>query len=172
MNEFMWWATVLTYWVVVALCFAAFSVERQWRRSWGILTAVFAIFAFNKQHDLSGVVTRFFRRAAVQEHWYGYRRIFQTIVLLGIISVGLTVFFVLEKWARRARWSVHQRSVLGIAIYLFGFATARAVSLHAIDSLLYRDIGGMKLNWVFELGGLLLGGGFIAASIIQWRRAR
>jgi hypothetical protein len=44
---------------------------------------------------------------------------------------------------------------LGI-VFLTGFAFIRAVSLHFIDILLYRRIGGIQMNWVVELGGIAL----------------
>jgi hypothetical protein len=166
MTDVMWWITVLVYWAVVSLCLVAVKFDTH-KLPWKISMVAFAVLAINKQHNLTGLITKTVRGAAVHQHWYGRRTGFQVFILLGIGIAFVAIFVALQTYMIRLRWSPSQRAVSAVAIYLTGFATARAVSLHAIDALLYQSVLGIKLNWVFELGGLVIAAAFIAGNFVR-----
>ena len=51
---------------------------------------------------------------------------------------------------------------LGVAlvgiVFLCCFVAIRASSFHHVDRLLGADLGGLKINWIMELGGIVLVG--------------
>ena len=161
----MWWVTVVAYWVVVVLSvWAAKRSERS--RPWVVVTIGYAVLAINKQHDLTGLVTRLFRSEAWNEGWYGERGEMQLLSILGVCLVAGGIAVVLFFKLHRLRWTPPQRIALVAMVYLAGFALIRAISLHAVDVLLFKRFGVVRLNWVFELSGLLIAGiGALSASL-------
>jgi hypothetical protein len=39
-------------------------------------------------------------------------------------------------------------------MFVLGFVIIRAASFHHVDALLAARLGGMKWNWILELGGI------------------
>ncbi|MEZ4866511.1 MAG: hypothetical protein R3C14_34650 [Caldilineaceae bacterium] len=112
------------------------------------------LLGLNKLTNFLSWFTTTGRIMAWQEGWYDVRRTFQYDLIVGIIIVALLLFGVLLFWLRQAlrtQW-LTLLSVLALAV----FVIIRAVSLHAIDALLSRQLLGWRVNWLIELGLLLL----------------
>ncbi len=43
-------------------------------------------------------------------------------------------------------------------LFILGFVLIRASSFHNVDVLLSARLGGVKWNWIFELGGIAVVG--------------
>jgi hypothetical protein len=167
---FMKWVTVAVYWGVAGLYVLA-GKRLHLGKPWLGLGVAYIILTLNKMADLSGMITRYLRREAVDAGWYGGRAELQIQVMLGIAIASLLVFIVLLLWTVYRKWTGAQRIGLLMLFYLAGFAMLRSVSLHAFDALLYRPRHGVRLNWVFELFGLFVAGLTVGLVIFLKNRA-
>jgi MFS family permease len=101
---------------------------------------------------------------------YQSRRVVQAvfIVALGVISAAaLAVLYVRGRYAHRGTFI----ALVGAAL-LISFIVMRAVSFHHVDVLIGSTFLGMRWNWIFEIGGILLvmyGNRIRAASITDAR---
>jgi hypothetical protein len=149
----MGWITVLAYGLTAALCGRCarqLSAPVFW---WGITVAL-VLLGLNKQLDLQTWFTQLGRDMARRDGWYGQRHHYQVafIAVMGGVFLAAVVTIAL---ALRGQWLAYLRVWGGMALLLF-FIVVRAASFHHVDALLISDIGGMRLNWVFELGALAL----------------
>jgi hypothetical protein len=147
------WVTVLAYGLAAVSCFRCarhLPAPVFW---WGI-TAALVFLGLNKQLDLQTWFTQMARDMAKRDGWYEQRRHYQVefIAVMGGLFVAIAVAVAL---ALRGHWRAYLKVWGGMALLLF-FIVVRAASFHHVDSLLMSDLGGMKLNWVFELGALAL----------------
>ncbi len=158
MIAVMKWATVIGYWGTAVIC--ALHVFRQNQpvpkiksgRFWRGAAVGMFLLGVNKQGDLTGLLTNAIRGAAWRDNWFFARHTLQLAAIAGGIAIAFILFFILAWLLRPKRWP-QWLALLGI-VYLTGFALVRAVSLHAIDYILYASVSGIQLNWIFELGGI------------------
>ena len=162
----MGWATVVVYFIVALLCFKAaavsLSVEEKHIKSvkifWSVLFLFLIFLGINKQLDLQSLVTQIGKDMAISQGWYKDRRMVQFIfiIFIGVFGVtGLTMLII-----------IYRHTYLGIKIaltgclFLFGFILVRASSFHHMDEFINFQLAGVKMNWLFELGGLsIIAGG-------------
>lgn len=164
------WLTVALY---AAAAWATWRVLRDWdmlppvvaRREkwfWHMLFLGLVMLGINKQLDLQSALTEIGRMLADQQGWYENRRQVQVAFIVGIGLMGGTVFAATLNliWGAPAAtlWAL-----LGSAGLML-FVVIRAASFHHIDEMLGRDISGLRINWMLEMGMLLV----IIAS--AWRR--
>ncbi|MGN6386576.1 MAG: hypothetical protein ACTHMT_10080 [Verrucomicrobiota bacterium] len=152
------WVTVVGYFVAGLLAFrAAWKVRHEpgkLRVFWSSLTLVLILLGINKQLDLQTWLTITARRLAVWEGWYGKRRALQFAFIILVTISGVVGF----KWM----WSLVQDQTremwwaLAGLFFLMVFVVIRAASFHHVDQFLKYDIGGFRLNWIFELGGICM----------------
>jgi hypothetical protein len=147
------WVTVLAYGLAAALCFRCarhLPAPVFW---WGI-TAALVFLGLNKQLDLQTWFTQLARDMAKRDGWYEQRRHYQVefIAAMAGLFVAMAVVVAL---ALRGHWRAYLKVWGGMALLLF-FIVVRAASFHHVDGLLMSDLGGMRLNWVLELGALAL----------------
>ncbi len=128
-------------------------VRDRLRSLWLTLAVVLLLLGVNKQLDLQTALTELGRIMARTFGWYGNRRPVQVAFIFLVALVGLTTFRALLVLARGALRNL--RTVLAGTLFVICFVTIRAASFHHVDRLLGRDIGGFKMNWVLELGGIL-----------------
>ncbi len=58
----------------------------------------------------------------------------------------------------KSRWP----AIAGI-LFILGFVLIRAASFHNVDAFLAARLGGMKWNWILELGGIAV----VAAAAVR-----
>ena len=157
----MGWLTVVVYaaaavaslWVWRRGAFPAHLARRE-RRFWLALAVLMALLAVNKQLDLQSFVTAIARCAAIEQGWYDTRRTVQVAFVMGIlavsVTVGLTAALLLMKSLART-WL----ALLGL-ILILGFVAVRALGFHHIDTLIGTTFLFLKVNWIVEIGGILL----------------
>lgn len=154
------WVTVAAYLVAAALAFRMAALptrppQRLPERVFWLLAGLGLTFlAANKQLDLQSLMTATGRCAARMQGWYGDRRSVQVAVILGLVAaaglVGLLTLALL--WRSLGRTLP---AILGL-VAITAFVMVRAVGFHHVDALIGMRLGGLRLNWVFELGAIAL----------------
>jgi hypothetical protein len=173
------WLTVGAYLTGAALClWAAWKARREgdasvegrsvamafWRADaplhrrlsalWTFLALILLFLGINKQLDLQSAVTEMGRMIAWNEGWYDDRRTVQAWFVAVVTAVGLVMLYGLLRLTRGALSRV-RIAVLGMGCLLC-FVVVRAASFHYVDKLLGLRLGGLRINWILEGGGIAL----------------
>jgi hypothetical protein len=163
------WLTVLLYtaaaasvWVLLKQVDFTRGEREQW--VWRGMLVGLILLGINKQLDLQSALTELGRIIARHQGWYHNRAQFQEAFIAGTGILGLTLLAALVSLAWGA--PVATLSALAGGFVLLVFVMARAVSFHHIDRLLSLDLGGVKYNWIMEMGALV----WILASAALRRR--
>ena len=166
---------IVGYLAAAATAFLAGRRERQrisaqpylWPTFWYATAVLFLVMAIGRAGNVAELAVDIGRRQAVAEGWYDDRRRYQAMAVASVAAVWFVVVLV-------ALWRVpeRRRRYLPMAIVSFTlvcFAGVRLVSLHQVDSLLYRrGISGVELGAIIEDALLVLA---IAMTFWQPRRA-
>jgi hypothetical protein len=134
------------------------------RALWLGLATVLLLLGINKQLDIQTAFTEALRGLAIDQGWYDIRRPIQVAFILLVAVIGLLTFRAVMLLARGELRGLSM--VLGGVVFIICFVIIRAASFHHIDRLLGSDIGGFRLNWIIELGGIL----FIAVGAYRYTR--
>jgi hypothetical protein len=121
-------------------------------RFWLALAVLMLALGVNKQLDLQSLVTQIGRDVISAWGLYSERRELQFgfIVAVAMTCAGaLGAFF----WAARRTLKRRWPAIAGI-LFIMGFVVIRAASFHNVDAFLAARLGGMKWNWILELGGI------------------
>lgn len=166
------WLTVLLYGAAAWLCWqvlrgaaaSALSMTSDERWVWRVLFGAMVLLGVNKQLDLQSALTEMGRIVAEREGWYAERHRIQQAFVAGLAIVGLTLLVALAFLA----WGSPSPTLLAMAgaVALMTFVLIRAASMHRVDALLGHSVAGLRVNWILEMGALLV----IAGS--AWRRRR
>jgi hypothetical protein len=119
---------------------------------WLILSGLLLALGINKQLDLQSLVTQIGRDLAKAWGLYSDRRELQLGFIAAVVLVCAATAAALLWLARRTlrrRWP----AVLGMS-FILGFVVIRAASFHNIDAFLGTRLGGLRWNWILELGGI------------------
>ena len=152
---FVGWFTVLAYFGAAYLCWRAAgnsAHRRKVRWFWNGLAVLLILLGINKQLDLQTELTFIGRDFAKATGWYEDRRIVQTIFIL-LIAFGGTLFTAALFWIYRFELRRLWPALAGFG-FLTGFIVIRAASFHHVDQFLHFAPGGLKMNWILELGGI------------------
>jgi hypothetical protein len=132
---------------------AKLPIQDRLRTLWLGLALVLLLLGINKQLDLQTALTEVGRMMARSGGWYGVRRAVQVVFILGVAAGGWWLF---RSVLLLARGNLPQmRTVLLGTVSLICFVTIRAASFHHIDHLLGVHLGGVKVNALLELGGIV-----------------
>lgn len=159
----MGWMTVFGYLLAFILCSYRFRVVLRMNDAfprvralllWSGLAVILLALGVNKQLDLQTWMTAVGRALAREQGWYEQRRFVQVVFVICITVIlfgGWTMITLhLPQASRRARIAL-----IGM-FFLTAFVVTRAASFHHFDVLLKMDLSGAKLNWILELGGILI----------------
>lgn len=149
---------VAGYVVVAMLMLVARTRERRrvgddngvWPAFWIVTCAFLLAMAVGRAVDAGDLVSSLGRSAAEERGWYTSRRPVQAAVVGGVGLVWLVVVSV-------ALWRTPERRrrylpVGLMVVTLAAFAAVRVVSLHQVDSLLYRThVAGVRIATLAEL---------------------
>jgi hypothetical protein len=130
----------------------ALPARERLRTLWRGLAIVLLLLGINKQLDLQTALTEMGRILARSEGWYAVRRPVQLAFIAFVALFGLATFRAVLLLAAGELRSL--RAVLAGTVFIIVFVTIRAASFHHIDRLLGTDIGGFRMNWIVEVGGL------------------
>jgi len=123
---------------------------------WKGLAIGLLLLGINKQLDLQTALTEFGRIVAHEQGWYDERQQVQIDFIMGVFLVGIWLVFAVLLLAGRNLPRLGL-ALLGI-VFLCCFVAIRASSFHHVDILLGTRVGGLKMNWILELGGIALVG--------------
>jgi hypothetical protein len=156
------WMRTIAYLVVGGLCLLAGRREpngnlSRWRPFWPLTATIFVIMALGRAGGLAEWIIGRFRGEAYEAGWYADRRPLQAAVVIALACAWLLCVLV-ACWRipeRRRRYLPMTVIVLTVGAYV----AVRAVSLHQIDTLLYRrDVSGMRVGTLVEYAVLLIAG--------------
>lgn len=150
----MGWVTVACYLLAALACADAARRTTNPRRFWWALAGVLLALGINKQLDLQSLLTQVARDAAKAQGWYESRRTVQMLFVLLTAAAGLILIVSVMLHART--WKSTQRLALGGTMMIFLFVVIRASSFHHVDYLINHSVLSMKMNWLLEIGGIIL----------------
>lgn len=139
-----------------------------WPRYWFISAVLLAVLAVARASALGDVLGDLGRDQARSSGWYDTRRTVQALVVVAVAAVWAVGVFiaVLRVPPRRRRYLPHVVALSAI----IAFAAIRLVSLHHIDTLLYRrDIASVRVVAIVEL---TLVAGSVALMVLTARITR
>lgn len=151
-----WLTTFLYFATVVQMGRVMRRIDREsyeWK-VWCLLMVCMLALGINKQLDLQTALTEAGRILAVNEGWYEDRREVQKLfiavlggaALSGCIAIAVVAFHMPRS----------TRLALCGLVVLTAFVMIRASSFHHMDILLAMRLNGLKVNWILEIGGILL----------------
>ncbi|WP_435011801.1 hypothetical protein P12x_006035 (plasmid) [Tundrisphaera lichenicola] len=167
------WVTVVAYLLAAAACARAAWREpmpggrRRSRPSgfWLTLSVAMLLLGINKQIDLQTLFTLLGRRILKANGLHQDRRTYQAL-FLGCVAASSLLLLIVSLWLARRSFRHRWLALVGMA-FLMGFVVIRAASFHHVDTLLASQLGGLKWNWILELGGIVV----VAAGAIRVRPA-
>ena len=157
------WITVIVYFIVAVICLkAAFTTiqnnkqttEKSIKTFWIFLTLFLVALGINKQFDFQSLLTQIGRDISVEQGWYKHRRIVQMYFVSMIGTIGIIALTFLIKTYHNTYSSI--KITLAGCITLFVFIVIRASSFHHIELLIDMKLFGIKVNWLLELGSLVI----------------
>jgi hypothetical protein len=171
--SFMGWFTVFAYFItciVSAKVYVAVNYTFRRRRQrqkqlWLAIAIIMLLLCINKQLDLQSLFTHIAKAVFKDLGLYEDRRHYQALFILGILFTGIS----LTAWLIYAYYQViknHLLALIGLG-FLTIFVLIRAASFHHMDQLIGTSILGVKLNWVFELIGIIF---VLINGVTLWRR--
>lgn len=170
----MGWLTVCFYLLAAWLCYrvtvvalrAPASQERAEQWLWYALGGGLLLLGINKQLDLQSAMTEVGRLVATHQGWYESRRAFQAWFIALIGALALVAGVMLALMTRKMPAST--RITATGCLLLLAFVIIRAASFHHADVLISHAAAGLKVNWILEIGSLLI----IGAGAIRRARSR
>lgn len=124
------------------------------RAFWRLLMVAMILLGINKQLDLQSAFTEMGRLLALEQGWYGNRRQVQEAFIFAVPIVGLTALAATAVlvWRSPAPTWWACSGATGLVIFI----AIRATSFHRVDEILGWRLAGLPLNWVLEIGSLLV----------------
>ncbi len=159
----MGWVTAVGYTLAAMLCL---WVAVRWRGAhtagrsrktalfWLVLGIIMFALAVNKQLDLQMWFWQTGKTFAKAHGLYRQRWAIQMASLGGITLGAAGIFFYFARMTEGA-FREYALALFGV-LFTLCFVIIRASSMHHVDMVLGWHVGGVKMNWVFENGGILL----------------
>ncbi len=121
---------------------------------WLVLATVLVALGINKQLDLQSLATQIGRDVVRTRGLYSERRELQVgfIVAVVIVCSGTLATFL---WSARRSLRHRWLALVGM-LFILGFVVIRAASFHHVDAFLAARLGGVRWNWILELGGIIV----------------
>jgi hypothetical protein len=114
---------------------------------------IILLFCISKPLDLQSLFTLIARVVSYELGLYQERRHYQSLFILGILLTGISLIAWLI-YANCLALKNHILALIGLG-FLIIFVLICAVSFHHMDQLIGTSILGVKLNWMFELTGIV-----------------
>lgn len=167
------WAVLALYVFAAGLCLleAAACLKRADRRSaseryfWLGALVLIVLTAAAREFDLAGAVSAAGRCLAINQGWYGERRLVQAAFILVLILVAAVA--ALAVWKAGGMLKRLWLPVSGL-LMLVVFSFARSASDHYLDALVGENLLGVKLAWLLQILAL----GFVIAGALINRRSQ
>lgn len=171
------WLTVAAYALAAVLAWGAclrtrrlVDLPRGSREIWAAVAVLMLMLCLNKQLDLQSLLTDIGRVIARREGWYANRHAAQVhfieaiVIGAGLAALALGLLF-------RRFWTANPLLGVGLVL-LVTFVAVRAISFHRVDIFIGTTVAGVRMNWLFELGGIALVAASAARAYPQARPGR
>jgi hypothetical protein len=194
----MGWVTVVAYFITGWLCLRALRAEKHgpprplfatlaallrvlrkhWPRPplparraalWLLLALLMFALGINKQLDLQSLVTELGKAAAHAGGWYEQRRGVQ-VAFIAIVGLSGMLALAVLWWLTRGQLRDFRITLVGLATILC-YVVIRAASFHHVDILIRSEVLGVRMNWIFELGGIAIMAGGVVLRLRACRAA-
>jgi hypothetical protein len=177
MSDFHWtlgiWLTFLLYGFASVASWRVAEIVRRTigygglreRTFWQLEAILFLALAANAAINGLGGLTALFRATAMDGGWYAGRTPVQTHLIVLLFGAFVVAAAVSLYWAR----SVSRPALLAllVSLLLVTFILVRAVSLHAVDQIIFARILGVTFSSMIEAGGIAT-----LFVLVFWRRAQ
>jgi hypothetical protein len=154
------WFTVALYFSAAVLAGVIVYVRRRElrraeRHLWQVMLLGLLGLGANKQLDLQSALTELGRLWAYDQGWYEHRHKVQKVFILAVALLAVGLGTLMLALIRRMPPATRV-AALG-ACALLGFVLIRASSFHHVDLFIHASFwGGIRGNWLIEVGGLLV----------------
>lgn len=151
------WLTVLAYALCLVLSIAVVTSSARHGREktfWILVAALLAFLGVNKQLDLQSALTATGRCLSQLQGWYTERReiqkhFIQVLLAATVLALALGAYLMRRDLRRNAL------AILGLCV-VSSFVAVRAVGFHRFDAFINSRMLDMRVNFLFELSGLVL----------------
>jgi hypothetical protein len=150
LTTFLYFATVVQMWRVMR------RIDRtsyEWT-AWRLLLVCMLALGINKQLDLQTALTEAGRILAYKQGWYEGRAEVQKMFIAFLCGAAVSGCIAIAVMASHMPGAT--RLALCGLVVLTAFVLIRAASFHHVDVLLGMSTLGLKVNWILEIGGILL----------------
>ena len=151
------WLTLAIYLIAVFCCVRQVRIVKMrggGTKFWIFLAIFLLLLAINKQIDLQSWFMQVAKYTPIANGWYEYKEPIQ-IALISIAVLGILIVGVASRLYLLSSWRHYPLAWLG-AILLFAIILMRAASYPDVDILINRDVLGIKINVILELGAVIL----------------
>lgn len=158
---FFGWFTVLAYLVAAVSCvLCTIRSEQifgqghllQHRLIWGMMALGLFFLGINKQLDIQSWFTAVIKRIARTQGWFDLGQQVQILFIVGLALVSL-VLLMAGIWFFRHVWRQYWLLGLGL-VFIARFVIVRAATFYGVTlPELSRFTGGIRINWILEIGG-------------------
>lgn len=132
--------------------------------AWSLFSVLLWLLAVNKQLDFQTALTEIGRMFARRQGWYEHRAHVQKEFIGALCGFGL-LCVVASGMALRRLGSAVKVAALGMC-FIGVFVLVRASSFHRVDSFLGHRLVHLRMNWILEMGGILV---MLGAALLRVR---
>ena len=168
------WTTVVLYAVAAWTCLVVArrlrsmaktdAVPRRELWAWSLFALLLLLLAVNKQLDFQTALTEIGRILARKHGWYESRAQVQRVFVGGLCGFGLlcviSLWLLLRGLTPPVKMAATGMSFVGV------FVLVRASSFHQVDEFLGRRLVHFRMNWLLEMGGILV---MLVAALLRLR---
>jgi hypothetical protein len=134
------------------------------RSIWLVIAVVLFALAVSTAINAPALATETLRAIAIDDGWYAFRGSAQ-VQLIALSLGALAVLAVVSMyWSRSA--ALPASLALLASMLLIAFIVVRAISLHAIDRIMFARVAGVTISSMTEATGI-----FVILILILWRTA-
>lgn len=170
------WVTVAAYLAAAILCYLNYrkapllapgKAALRLKLFFLLVALLMLALAVNKQLDLQTWLTQTGKDLAKEQGWYKSRRAVQKdfVIAVGVAGAGSIVLGLV---VLRGLWGSTALPLLGLTATL-GYVVVRAASFHHIDHLIGDKYAGLRLNFIFEMTGIVI---LAVGAAVNLRKAR
>jgi len=151
------WITVAFYLLAVVRCIFKANVSKKLGGNylfWFYLAIFLLILGINKQLDLQSWFTEVLKDTAQNHGWYEHRRPVQ-IAFIVALGFGMLMTLIAFRLFLANTWRNYKLACIGVFL-LCTFILIRTASFNHVDVLINKEVLGLRLNVILEIGAIIL----------------
>ena len=151
------WITVAFYLLAVVCCLFKANASKKFGGNylfWLYLAIFLLILGINKQLDLQSWFTEVLKDTAQNHGWYEHRRPVQ-IAFIVALGFGMLMTLIAFRLFLANTWRNYKLACIGVFL-LCTFILIRTASFNHVDVLINKEVLGLRLNVILEIGAIIL----------------